>query len=44
MLHGQFTTPGGGGREASGPGAVAAAEGEGEEEYRPDYTDQVSSF
>ena len=34
VLHGQFTTPGGD-REA-------AAEGEGEEEYRPDYTDQVS--
>ena len=40
VLHGQFTTPGG--HEALRPGSVE--EEEQEDEYRPDYTDQVSSF
>ena len=39
VLHGQFTTPGG--HEALRPGAVEEDDGD---EYRPDYTDQVSSF
>ena len=41
VLHGQFTTPGG--HEALRP-PEAVEEEEEDEEYRPDYTDQVSSF
>ena len=42
VLHGQFTTPGG--HEALRPGAVEEEEEDSGDEYRPDYTDQVSSF